>query len=129
MAAVGNCGVDVALRSFVKMQQFQGAQRQWAQSDPETDRPATVAELFSSDQEGRFYRQLLFGMLLRMLEGEVAVGNGTPAIRKHMAEARASFERRASALDADLDVRAVPIRKLVAVQLGAVLAAAQELAG
>ncbi len=121
---------EVALRSFVKMQQrFMGAQRQWAESDPETDRPATVAELFSSDQEGRFYRQLLFGMLLRMLDGEVAVGNGTPAIRKALAEARASFERRASALDADLDVRAVPIRKLVAVQLGAVLAAAQELAG
>jgi hypothetical protein len=121
--------VDVALRSFVKMQQqFQGARRQWAENDPETDRPATVAELFSSDQEGRFYRQLLFGMLLRMLEGEVAVGNGTPAIRKHLAEARASFERRARALDADLNVRAVPIRKLGAVQLWAILAA-QELAG
>jgi len=120
---------ETAVSAFIKMQkQYGGAERGWAESDPDTDRPATVAELFSSDQEGRFYRLLIFGMLVRMLEGEVAIGNGTPSIRTHLKEAKAQFEQWASELEADLDVRAVPIRKLVAVQLGAVLAAAEHLA-
>ena len=35
------------------------------ETDPATDRPATVAELFSNDQEMRFYRLLTMGMLVR----------------------------------------------------------------
>src|SRR5690606_8427493 len=104
------------------------AQRNWATSDPATDRPATVAELFSSNEETRFYRLLTLGMLIRMLEGEAAIGNGTPAIRKHLKEARDTFETWASDLENDLTMRVVPIRKLVAVQLGAVLATAEHLA-
>lgn len=104
------------------------AERTWAESDPSTARPATVAELFSSDQEVRFYRLLSLGMLVRMLEGEVAVGNGTPKIRTHLKEAKATFERWVAELERDTDVRPVPIRKLVAVQLGAILAAAEHLA-
>jgi hypothetical protein len=87
-----------------------------------------VAELFSSNQEVRFYRLLTLGMLLRMLEGEVAIGNGTPAIRKHLGEARATFDQWATELEADTEARPVPIRKLVATQLGAVLATAEYLA-
>jgi hypothetical protein len=119
---------ESAVSSFMKMQrESKAAQRRWAESDPATDRPATVAELFSSNQEVRFYRLLTLGMLVRMLEGEVAIGNGTPAIRKHLKEALATFERWVSELEADLNVRVVPIRKLVAVQLGAILAAASHL--
>lgn len=121
---------ESAVSSFMKMQrESKAAQRRWAESDPATDRAATVAELFSSNQEVRFYRLLTLGMLLRMLEGEVDVGNGTPAIRRHLAEARTTFDAWISALEADLNVRVVPIRKLVAVQLGAVLATARHLAG
>ncbi len=120
---------ESAVSSFMKMQrESKAAQRHWAESDPATDRPATVAELFSSNQEVRFYRLLTLGMLVRMLEGEVAIGNGTPAIRKHLQEALATFDQWTSALEADLNVRVVPIRKLVAVQLGAILAAASHLA-
>jgi hypothetical protein len=60
-----------------------------------------------------------------MLEGEVGVGNGTPAIRKTLKEALATFDTWATGLENDLHVRAIPIRKLVAVQLGAVLASAE----
>jgi hypothetical protein len=120
---------EQAVSSFMKMQQeSKPAQRRWAETDPATDRPATVAECFSSNQEVRFYRLLTLGMLVRMLEGEINVGNGTPAIRQHLEEALATFERWVSELEADLDVRVVPIRKLVAVQLGAVLATAKHLA-
>jgi hypothetical protein len=121
---------EAALRWFVKSaKQSHPAERTWAESNPSTDRPATVAELFSTDEEGRSYALFIFGMLLRMLEGEIATGNGTPKIRKAHQEALASFEERAAALDSNLDVRSVPIRKLVAVQLGAVIAAAAHLAG
>jgi hypothetical protein len=104
------------------------AEQNWASSDPATERPATVAEIFSNDQEKRFYRLLSLGMLVRMLEGEVAVGNGTPKIRQHLGEAKATFDRWVRELERDTDVRMIPIRKLVAVQLGAILAAAQHLA-
>jgi hypothetical protein len=67
-------------------------------------------------------------MLVRALEGEIAVGNGTPLIRKHYKEALDRFDLWTTELENDLDVRTVPIRKLVAVQLGAVLASAVHLA-
>ncbi|MGB3328802.1 MAG: M14 family zinc carboxypeptidase [Thermomicrobiales bacterium] len=104
-----------------------GAERSWAEKDPDTDRPATVAELFSSRQESRFYRLLQVGMLVRMLEGELAIGNGTPRIRKHLAESLEAFTTWADALEADLDYRVVPIRKLVAIHLGSTLAVASAL--
>lgn len=120
---------ESAVGWFMKHQrESRAAERHWADTDPATDRPATVAEVFSSNQEIRFYRLLTLGMLVRMLEGEVAVGNGTPTIRQHLKEATATFERWARDLEAGLDMRVVPIRKLVAVQLGAVLATAEYLA-
>lgn len=120
---------ESAVSAFMKLQrESKAAQRHWAETDPATDRPATVAELFSSNQELRFYRLLTLGMLVRMLEGEAAIGNGTPAIRRHLEEALATFEQWAGELESDLNVRVVPIRKLVAVQLGAILAAARHLA-
>ena len=105
------------------------AERNWAKTSSETERPATVAELFSSIQQTQFYRLLGLGMLLRMLEGEIAIGNGTPAIRTQLAESTRVFEAWADRLENALQMRALPIRKLVAVQLGAVLAAAEYLAG
>lgn len=98
------------------------AARNWAANDPSTDRPATVAELFSSRQEGQFYRLLQLGMLVRMLEGEVGIGNGTPKIRKHLGECLDAFNTWGDRLESELDYRVVPIRKLVAMHLGAALA-------
>lgn len=104
------------------------AERNWAKDNPETDRPATVAELFSSKEEVQFYRLLWMGMVVRMLEGEIAIGNGTPAIRAGLNDAQSTFNAWADRLESTLDnVRVVPIRKLVSVQLGAVLAAAEQL--
>lgn len=120
---------ETAVSSFLKMHnEFRDAQRNWAKTDPDTDRPATVAELFTNNEEVRFYRLLVFGMLIRMLEGEVAIGNGTPEIREHLASARATFDAWSSEMEQDLEMRVIPIRKLVAVQMGAVLAAANHLA-
>ncbi len=103
------------------------AERNWAMTSEETNRPATVAEHFSNVVQTQFYRLLGLGMLLRMLEGEIAIGNGTPAIRTSLTEATATFEAWADKLEAALNYRVVPIRKLVAVQLGAILATGQYL--
>jgi hypothetical protein len=105
------------------------AERNWAKTSPETERPATVAELFTSIEQTQFYRLLGMGMMLRMLEGEIAIGNGTPAIRRQLIESTRVFEEWADRLESSLEMRVLPIRKLVAVQFGAVLAAAEYLAG
>ena len=105
----------------------QETERNWAKTNPDTDRPATVAEIFSSEIEGQFYRLLSLGMLLRMLEGELAIGNVTPNIRRHAILAQEAFDVRADRLEAALDYRVVPIRKLMSVQLGSTLATADYL--
>ena len=102
-------------------------ERNWARNNPETDRLATVAELFSSEIESQFYRLLSLGMLVRMLEGELAIGNVTPKIRAHAVLANEAFDRRATRLESALDYRVVPIRKLMSVQLGSTLATADYL--
>jgi hypothetical protein len=105
------------------------AERNWAMTNPETERPATVAECFSNNESVQFYRLLGLGTLVRMLEGQIAIGNGTPEIREHLKAARETFNAWSDKLENALDYRVVPIRKLVAVQLGAALATAEYLAG
>jgi hypothetical protein len=104
------------------------AERNWARENADTDRPATVAELFSSQIMPQFFRLCWQGLIVRMLEGEVGIGNGTPGIRRELVAARDTFERWGAQLESELDFRTVPIRKLVGVQFGAVLAAAEYLA-
>ncbi len=119
---------EQAVGWFIEIQhQMRGAERHWAETSPETDRPATVAELFSNDQEGQGYRLLMLGMLRRMLRGEVATGNSAPVIREHLAQVEKEFAEWADRLESQLEMRAIPIRKLVSVQLGAIIAAAVEL--
>lgn len=101
------------------------AARNWARTDPDMDRPATVAELFSNLVMPKFYRLLWQGLMVRMLDGEIGIGNGTPAIRAGHKRAKEVFDQWAGELDADLEFRTVPIRKLVAVEMGAALAAAE----
>ncbi len=103
---------------------YRQAERQWAQTSEETNRPATQAEYFSNALGSRFYRMLLLGMLARMLEAEIAAGNGSPAIRKTAGEARARLEEQGAELESRLNYRVLPIRSLVGVQTCAGLAAA-----
>lgn len=99
----------------------------WAESSPDTDRPATVAELFTSSDLPHLFRLRTGGQLLRMLEAEEAAGNVTPAIRAALTRARAEFEAWCAEADAFEEGTPIPIRKLVAVQLGAALGMAEYL--
>jgi hypothetical protein len=99
----------------------------WAESSPDTDRPATVAEIFSSSDLPHLFRLRTGGQLVRMLEGEAAIGNVTPAIRAALDRARALFNEWCAEADAFEEGSPIPIRKLVAVQLAGALAMAEYL--
>jgi hypothetical protein len=101
------------------------AQENWARTDPETDRQATVAEKLDSLVIGRFYRLLSLGMFVRALEAQIAASGGSPSLESALAAATTAFEERSSALEAELDYTVIPIRKLVRVQLGSALLAAE----
>jgi hypothetical protein len=101
------------------------AEENWARTDPKTDRQATVAEKLDSLVIGRFYHLLSLGMFVRMLEAQIADTGDSPALASALAAATALFEQRSSALETDLDYSVIPIQKLVRVQLGSALVAAE----
>ena len=120
---------ETTVRWWLDLSERQEAERAWIESNPDMDRPATEAELFSNRVMPQFFRLCWQGLIVRMLEAEVAIGNGTPAVRATLQDATETFERWGAQLESELNFRTVPIRKLVAVQLGAILAAAEYLAG
>jgi hypothetical protein len=119
---------ETTVRWWLDLEKGQDAERNWIANNPDMDRPATEAELFSNRIMPQFFRLCWQGLIVRMLQAEVAIGNGTPAIRKTLEEATETFERWGAQLESELNFRTVPIRKLVSVQLGAILAAADYLA-
>jgi hypothetical protein len=121
--------IRTAVEAFLSMgKQWREADRQWAQTAEETARPATQAEVFSNLLESRFYSMLVLGMFARMMDGEIASGNPSPAIRAARDAARTRLEERGAALERDLNYRVLPIRSLVGVQVCAGLATAKFLA-
>ena len=101
------------------------AQENWARTDPKTERQATVAEKLDSLVIGRFYRLLSLGMYVRLLEVQIAATGESPALASALAAATSLFEGNCSALEAELDYSVIPIQKLVRVQLGSALLAAE----
>jgi hypothetical protein len=101
------------------------AKRKWAASEGMA-RPATVAEHFDNVVMHRFYRVLLLGVINRMLAVEIAAqpyNDRLKAARQEMAE---TFDRYQDELEAAIPAyQVVPIRKLVAVQLGSALQVAR----
>ncbi|MDQ0376049.1 M14 family zinc carboxypeptidase [Amycolatopsis thermophila] len=117
-----------ASRSFAGMMAAAGRSARRRSAQPDTDREATVAEVASLAEDTHSFRLRYGGILLRALDGELAVGNTRPTVR-------AARERVASrhgewlAGDAAIgDYRTIPIRHLVATQYGAVVAAAAHVA-
>lgn len=91
---------------------------------PDPDRMATVAEEFGNRQMLHLMRLRLLGTFLRALDAEIAAGNQTPAIREQRRLLAERFETWYGQAEADPPGPPIELRKLVAVQLGAVLTAA-----
>jgi hypothetical protein len=100
------------------------AEENWARANPRTAEAATVAEKFDSLVIHRFYRLFGLGMFVRMLDAQIAVTGESPSLFSAREAARAAFEARSADLEAELDYTVVPIQKLVRVQLGSALLAA-----
>lgn len=92
---------------------------------PGADRPATVAEVIGNEQLKHSLRLRYLGMYLRLLDAELAAGNLTPAIREEHARMRVLFDAWFTEADAGFTATPIPLRTLVAVQLGAALLAAE----
>ncbi|WP_204358767.1 M14 family zinc carboxypeptidase [Streptosporangium sp. 'caverna'] len=97
--------------------------------EPTADRPATVAEQQSCHQLVHSTRLRFGGMLLRALEGEMAIGNGTPAIRAHARALSETYATWCAEAEAGTPDETIPIRHLVAIQYGGILAGAAHAAG
>ncbi|MFI7637316.1 M14 family zinc carboxypeptidase [Nonomuraea sp. NPDC049400] len=95
-----------------------------AEDLPDLDRAATVAEEFGNRQMLHLLRLRLLGTFVRMLDAELAAGNVTPAIREQRRLLADRFDLWCGQAEADSPGPPIEPRKLVAVQLAAVLTAA-----
>lgn len=133
-AALGAVSGDLTVRSPFRhsteatLETFRRLAEQ-AQAPAGLDRSATVAEEFDSRQAVHLLRLRLLGVFLRMLDAEIAAGNPTPAIREQHRLLTERFDRWFGEAEAESPGPSIEIRKLVAVQLGAVLLAASRAAG
>jgi hypothetical protein len=105
------------------------AEENWARTSPGTAKVATVAEKFDSLVIRKSYRLFSLGMFVRMLDAQIAATGESPWLSSARKVAKATFEARSADLEAELDYTVVPIQKLVRVQLGSALLAADYAAG
>lgn len=110
--------------SLESSQQYIAAEENWARSDPRTAEMATVAEKFDNLLVRRFYELLTLGMLVRMIEAQVASHGLSPALEKAQQASQRAFAAESAELASELRYSVIPIQKLVRVQLGSALLAA-----
>lgn len=88
------------------------------------DRKATVAEAFTGADLVHSFRTRYGGMTLRALDAEIYAGNGTPLIRAQRERLDEAYRAWAAEALAATPATTIPIRNMVGVQFGAILAAA-----
>jgi hypothetical protein len=115
-----------SISSFLQvLPQNLAAHENWAKTAPGAQEGATIAEKLDARSVRRFYMVLLnLGMVIRMIEVQIAATGESPALVATRLKAIDAFERLAEELEAELEYTVVPIRKLVGVQLGSALLAA-----
>lgn len=118
--------IEETLRTF---EQRLVAHENWARTEPETAETATVAEKFDNLVIRKFYRLFSLGMFARLLDAQVAATGESPSLSSARQATLAAFEARSAELAAELDYVVIPIQKLVRVQLGSALLAADYAAG
>jgi Zinc carboxypeptidase. len=106
------------LADVVEMEEMRAA-------EPGNEREATVAEVKSAQDLVHTYRLRYTGMLLRALEAEIGIGNGTPEIRARHRVLEEVYAKWTAAFAADTAADPIPLRDLVAIQYGTILAGAR----
>ena len=138
LAEVLRCTLDAVLEEVVSNSPFLRASRFFVplladvaeaerirSREPGNDREATVAEVRSSRGLVHTYRLRYTGMLLRALEAEIGIGNGTPTIRARYRVLDEIYTAWAAAATAETTPEPIPLRHLVAIQYGTILAGAR----
>lgn len=113
-----------ALRQFIPHFVDYGDQEEKRSGLPEHSRPATVAEVFTGADLVHGFRMRYGGMMLRTLEVELVAGHGTPRIRDAYKAMSQTYDGWAAEALKVTPPETLPIRTLVGVQLGAILAGA-----
>ncbi|GAA1011348.1 zinc carboxypeptidase [Acrocarpospora pleiomorpha] len=113
-----------ASRFFIPMLAGVATTDEQRAADPLSDRPATAAERSSCRDLVHSYRLRFGGILLRALDGEIAIGNATPAIRHHARTLSETYEKWCADAESQTSDQTIPIKHLVALQYGAILAGA-----
>jgi len=112
-----------------EMQESMGANlaahENWAKTNPETAKVATVAEKLDNVVVRRFYMLLAVGELIRMLDEQIAATGPSATLTAVRQTVLAAFESQSAELEQELDYQVIPIQKLVRVQLGSALLAAE----
>jgi hypothetical protein len=112
-----------ASRSFVDGLAEHAALSRWRAGQEEYRRPATVAEQWSCQGVVHMYRTRFPGILLRALAAQIDAGLASPSVRSAHRELARHFERWCEEAEADTPAVTLPIKKLVGVQLGGIVAA------
>ncbi len=99
-------------------------EEEWVRTNPKTEGMATVAEKFDNVIIQKYYRLTMLGMFLRMLQTQISKTGATPVLISAQETTKDAFDKRAAALEAEIDYTVIPIQKLVRVQLGSGLLAA-----
>ncbi len=102
-----------------------GAERKRLDADPKYDKPATVAEKFDNLLVSKFYKAIVYAMLLRANESELALMlkkgeddlKKREALEKGVEKSMEGFKNITSLLEENMNYQVVPIRNLVGVQL------------
>jgi hypothetical protein len=126
VASLFRDGIEQTLRTSLEEL---AAEENWARTNPKAAEMATVAQKFDSLVIRRSYWLYTLGMFVHMLDAQIAATGESPSLSSAREQAGTAFEARSTALDAELDYTVVPIQKLVRVQLGSALLAADYAAG
>jgi hypothetical protein len=95
--------------------------RRWAETGEGMDEPASVAQRADELYVGTFYRLLVASMLRRSLEAHLAARE-EPALRESLSVLESHLDQWASEIEDNLGSSPIPVRTLVQVQYGAMLA-------
>jgi hypothetical protein len=111
-----------AVASFVEsMRKGDASTERWAKSADGMNVPATVAQRADTHHVGLFYRSLIASMLTRAIDAQLAAGWN--AVLLHERDALSGhLERWFEEIERHLDISTLPIKSLVEVQYGALLA-------
>jgi hypothetical protein len=100
------------------------AEKNWAKTNQKTNQIATIAEKFDNLSIRRFYQLFPIGMFIRMIDYQINAVDESMTLATTRRDVSNVFNKKINELEKKLDYTVIPIRKLVSIQLGSALLAA-----